>query len=150
MRLRSGIDWMHEASSHWQTSCIAGPLCGESKCFLWFRSENFLHYWPIMWGIGIHMFSVVSQFKGPVMQSFDGSIIVSMYKLLNKQFPRVNVTALWHDPQLLVEVIMGERTQHTGIILCMCPANERRHYNVTSSLIGCVHSQNDSWAYITI
>ena len=25
-----------------------------------------------------------------------------------------------------------------GIILCMHPANERRHYNVTSSLIGWV------------
>ena len=29
-----------------------------------------------------------------------------------------------------------------GIILCMCPANERRCYNVTSSLIGWVQSQN--------
>ena len=26
-----------------------------------------------------------------------------------------------------------------GIILCMHPANERRHYNVTSSLIGWAH-----------
>ena len=31
----------------------------------------------------------------------------------------------------------------SGIILCMCPANERRRYNVTSSLIGWVHVQND-------
>ena len=30
-----------------------------------------------------------------------------------------------------------------GIILCMRPANERRHYNVTSSLIGWAHTQND-------
>ena len=30
-----------------------------------------------------------------------------------------------------------------GIILCMCPANERRCYNVTLSLIGWAHSQND-------
>ena len=29
------------------------------------------------------------------------------------------------------------------IILCMCPANERRRYNVTSSLINWAHSQND-------
>ena len=35
-------------------------------------------------------------------------------------------------------VIMG-----TGIILCMRPANERWHYNVTSSVIGWVHTQND-------
>ena len=30
-----------------------------------------------------------------------------------------------------------------GIILCMHPANERRRYNVTSSLIGWAHSQTD-------
>ena len=29
------------------------------------------------------------------------------------------------------------------IILCMRPANERRRYNVTSSLIGWAHAQND-------
>ena len=32
-----------------------------------------------------------------------------------------------------------------GIILCMHPANERRRYNVTSSLTGWVHAQNDPW-----
>ena len=31
----------------------------------------------------------------------------------------------------------------SGIILCMHPANERRRYDVTSSLIGWVHTQND-------
>ena len=31
----------------------------------------------------------------------------------------------------------------TGIILCICPANERRCYNVTSSVIGWAHSQNN-------
>ena len=30
-----------------------------------------------------------------------------------------------------------------GIILCMRPANERRRYSVTSSLIGWAHTQND-------
>ena len=32
----------------------------------------------------------------------------------------------------------------TGIILCMRPANERQRYNVTLSLIGWVHAQNDN------
>ena len=32
-----------------------------------------------------------------------------------------------------------------GIILCMCPTNERWHYNVKSSLIGWAHTQNDPW-----
>ena len=35
--------------------------------------------------------------------------------------------------------------RYTGIILCMRPASERRRYNVTSSLIGWAHSQNDPW-----
>ena len=32
-----------------------------------------------------------------------------------------------------------------GIILCLCPANERKCYNVTLSLIGWAHIQNDPW-----
>ena len=32
-----------------------------------------------------------------------------------------------------------------GMILCMCPANERRCYIVTSSPIGLAHTQNDPW-----
>ena len=41
---------------------------------------------------------------------------------------------------------MNQQTD-AGIILCMRPANERRRYIVTSSLIGCAHTQNDpcSW-----
>ena len=34
-------------------------------------------------------------------------------------------------------------TPVAGIILCMHPANGRRRYNVTSSLIGWAHTQND-------
>ena len=36
---------------------------------------------------------------------------------------------------------------YTGIILCMRTADERRRYNVTSSLIGWAHTQNDPWGY---
>ena len=35
-----------------------------------------------------------------------------------------------------------------GNILCMRPANERRRCNVTSSLIGWAHAQNDRWCDI--
>ena len=35
-----------------------------------------------------------------------------------------------------------------GIILCMCPVNGRRRYNVMSSLIGWTHTQNDPWGEI--
>ena len=34
-----------------------------------------------------------------------------------------------------------------GIILCMRPANERRRYMVTLSLIGRAHTQNDPWIF---
>ena len=37
--------------------------------------------------------------------------------------------------------------QYSGIILCMCPANKRRRYIVTSALIGWAHTQNDPWAH---
>ena len=33
---------------------------------------------------------------------------------------------------------------YTEIILCMLPADERRRYIVTSSLIGWAHTQNDA------
>ena len=42
----------------------------------------------------------------------------------------------------------------TRIILCMRPASERWHYNVTSSLIGWAHSQNNPcptiWYFIVL
>ena len=34
-----------------------------------------------------------------------------------------------------------------GIILWICPVNERLHYNVTPSLIGWAHTQNDPWSW---
>ena len=39
-------------------------------------------------------------------------------------------------------------TPHTGIVLCMGPANETWRYNVTSSLVGCVHTQNDPCTHL--
>ena len=44
----------------------------------------------------------------------------------------------------------GLRPFHAGIILCMHPANERRRYNVTSSLIGWAHSCNDTWFHVCV
>ena len=41
--------------------------------------------------------------------------------------------------------ISGNSAISAGMILCMRPANERRRYNVTSSLICMVHSQNDRY-----
>ena len=36
------------------------------------------------------------------------------------------------------------------VIFCVCPANERWHYIVTSYLIGWVHTQNGSWLHSII
>ena len=37
----------------------------------------------------------------------------------------------------------------SGIILCMSPANDRWRYNVTSSIIGWAHIQNDPCDYVS-
>ena len=43
----------------------------------------------------------------------------------------------------LTSLVLGQ--SYAGIILCMCPANERRCYIVTSSPVGWAHTQNDPW-----
>ena len=47
----------------------------------------------------------------------------------------------------LLNVLMWMYIKHiltpSGIILCLCPVNRRRCYNVTLSLIGWAHTQND-------
>ena len=36
----------------------------------------------------------------------------------------------------------------TGIILCMCPANKKRHYNAAFSLIGWCIKKNNTWCKV--
>ena len=61
------------------------------------------------------------------------------------------IQSRWGVPQS----IFGS-TNHTagitisGIMLYMCPANGRRRYNVTSSLIGWAHTQNDPWTEMEV
>ena len=45
----------------------------------------------------------------------------------------------------LIDHQLGQDIDRTlmGIVLCLRPANERRRYNVTSSLIGWAHARND-------
>ena len=62
-----------------------------------------------------------------------------------RQYPhdgKTNITAL----RLTVVAWVRIFSRTTEIILCMCPANERRRYIVTSSLIRWAHSQNYPWA----
>ena len=42
------------------------------------------------------------------------------------------------------------QSTHTGVILCMRPANERRRYNVTSSFIGWAHTISDPCSHIPV
>ena len=50
---------------------------------------------------------------------------------------------LEYTPYLLCRNTWPNITSNAGSLVWMFPANERRCYNVTSSLIGWVHSQND-------
>ena len=52
--------------------------------------------------------------------------------------------SLW---QLLVQPVMTMWAL-SRIILCMCPTNDRRNYNVMSFLIGWAHSQNDPYIMV--
>ena len=52
-------------------------------------------------------------------------------KIIYLHFP------LFHNTKM---VQVFDILPHAGIILCMRPTNERRRYNVTSSLIGWAHS----------
>ena len=49
--------------------------------------------------------------------------------------------------ELVWRKFWGVPLEHSGTILCMRPANERRRYIVTSSPIGRVHTQNDSCTF---
>ena len=51
-------------------------------------------------------------------------------------------TSTMLSPYLLTQITWNQNT-YTRIILCMHPANERRRYMVTSSLIGRAHTRND-------
>ena len=54
-----------------------------------------------------------------------------------------NATASWYVRSWLTDVNEPHTLTYAGLILCMRPANERRRYNETSSLIGWAHTKND-------
>ena len=57
-------------------------------------------------------------------------------KLMIKTYPACDTKCIYSVNKVCVCVI-------PGIILSMATANERRHYIITSSLVGCAYSQND-------
>ena len=58
---------------------------------------------------------------------------------------RIRDGALQWNCSQVMQVNTTESYQWAGIILCMCPANERQLYDITASLIGRAYSQNDPW-----
>ena len=77
---------------------------------------------PIMWRVMIrHLASVVG---------WEGASAIVLWMIHHSVSDSKHYFLTWS-------------TGNPGIILCMCPANERWGYNVMSSLIGWVHSHND-------
>ena len=64
--------------------------------------------------------------------------------LIRNSFTILWITSYTYKFDSITEHILM-RQWDTGFILYMRPANERWHYNVTSSLIGWAHTQNDPW-----
>ena len=54
-----------------------------------------------------------------------------------------------HAVRFRYNTVQFDTIQYPGIILCMCPANGRPRYTVTSSIIGWTHTQNDPWTLHT-
>ena len=116
----------------------------------------------------IHKSLVDFPYKVPIMQNFDVFFIDSLTKLLSTQYscqwfempwPSCGVPVMsrtlaiyphWshHNINVLWSKSNRSLNRSAGIILCMCPANERQCYNVMSSLIGWAHTQNDPWKWL--
>ena len=67
--------------------------------------------------------------------------------LMHWSYCSLAISRRWLDMYSNCSWLQVSDFQSAGIILCMGSANERRRYNVTSSLIGWVHSQNDPWVW---
>ena len=83
---------------------------------------------------GIHQVLVNSPYKRPVTQKMFPFDDVIMFRCYNNAV-QYNL------------ILYAVPEAEPGINLCMCPANGRWRYIVTSSLIGCVHTQNDHREY---
>ena len=66
------------------------------------------------------------------------------YEIGIASYRRVTYTDVWRSHfSLFLKCRNKSRQSFPGIILCVRPANERRRYIVTPSLIGWAHTQND-------
>ena len=73
-------------------------------------------------------------------------ILLLFHKFKGRVFHCEAMNKLPFDSRIiLLGLITSPCPRYPGIILCMCQANERRRYIVTSSIIGWAHTQNDPW-----
>ena len=85
------------------------------------------HFWSTMSNVQIYLIAA-----GELQQPMS-VITLGMGSSQSKMVLQCNVISYWLSPYPM--------TYDTGIFLCMRPANERRRYYVTSSLIGWAHTQ---------
>ena len=65
--------------------------------------------------------------------------------LISARVPLISARVSVHCQAILLQ--QGEVLLNLGIILCICPANNRPRYIVKSSLSGWTHTQNDTRDY---
>ena len=115
-----------------------GHLKNACKLFSW---------WPLKFYLCAKSFLSVYG-KEIFVWNFKDALILALFEIPYKNMlpviqPCVSVLYLEVTVILLHFIYKGELTAHPRIILRMCPANGRWHYNVTSSFIGWAHTQND-------
>ena len=102
-------------SAKWQPFCLGLNVLTLNWCWGWNISEELAQYQSCWCPGSCHQVMISVSFGSVTM------VVVTMIMMMTM-------------------MIMTK----TGIILWMHPTNERRHYIVTS-LIGWVHTQNDTW-----
>ena len=144
--------WPTDRLGAQQTSQMTAPLSDRASvaeiaptkvCLsAWWRHGWHGHAFPIFRPLREGNPSVTGGFHSQRTSNAEGWYIclidVSHIKLLNKQSHFRWPETLWRSCDVTV----------TEIILCMHPANGRRRYNVTSSLIGWAHTQNDPYCNV--
>ena len=91
-------------------------------------------------------YSSMSNFNGgsAKLQSMLG-IDESIYNMYNNGCNYIymphSASPCWWSVIIIHNAYPSSSATSSGIILCMCPANERRRYNVTSPLIGWAHTK---------
>ena len=115
------MHWYHQTTRHKLSQCWPNSVVPSS--FTRSQWVNRFMCWLVLthWGLHSKVFVILFRNKSPVCILFKWNL-----KITKISFRFV----LWH-------------LFTSGIILCMRPANERRRNNVTPSLIGWAHLQNN-------